>query len=80
MQQATGSRVDSVFRSCFPGNGPTLAANLIVDLLTDLIIKGGEESEEGTGTQGADKSKHTRQVHELEYDHCYDMCACFSGL
>ncbi|XP_033628810.1 aftiphilin-like isoform X1 [Asterias rubens] len=59
-QQATGSRVDSVFRSCFPGNGPTLAANLIVDLLTDLIIKGGEESEEGTGTQGADKSKHTR--------------------
>lgn len=52
-----------MFRSCFPGNGPTLAASLVVDLLTDLIIKGGEETEDGKDAPKADKSKHNaRQV------------------
>ncbi|XP_038074556.1 aftiphilin-like isoform X2 [Patiria miniata] len=59
--QAPSSRVDRVFKTCFPGNGSPLAASLVVDLLIDIVVKGRQEAEDQSAISDSGKTHASRQ-------------------
>ncbi|XP_022085966.1 aftiphilin-like isoform X2 [Acanthaster planci] len=59
--QAHGSKVDRVFKTCFPSNGSPLAASLVVDLLIDIVVKGQQETEDNTPMSDSGKRDASRR-------------------